>query len=479
MKDGLHPLGSYATPANGKPSHPARQYDEPVISVIIPVGPGHEQEVVNALDSLEAQTFRKWEAVVVWDSPDRSVVPALHKAYPYARLYFTRGEEGAGKARNVGAAAARAPLLVFLDADDWLYPRFMERVLTEWGREEAIIYTDSVAKVYLDDLSGLPARWLGRILHRDAETGETVISRPMLDYDCERAVRQPLAPFYIWCNVTALVPAAWHDEIGGFDEQMEAWEDWDYWIRMARAGKCFRRIPEPLMVYRYYTGQRREKGRNKRDVLVQYMRQKFDEEEVSEMACAGCGRRRSPTRNSPFAAANPTTQQTNDDQMVLIEYRSPNVGEHPVVGPATGQSYGYHCPGQRFRVHRADAQAAPDIFRIVEVAAPERKAVQEAAAEPAEEAKPERPPDLEEVLAMIEEEQGRKPKAEVDRFNLRQLPGISGDVESLMRSAGIETLDDILVLGEEGLLEFRGIGRKRAKQIMDRVRELLGVEEVV
>jgi len=87
-KDAIHPFASYATPK--KQSHPVRQYDEPLISVIIPVGPGHENQAINALDSLEAQTFRRWEAIVVddtdttgWYQKDYDIL----SAYPYIKYY--------------------------------------------------------------------------------------------------------------------------------------------------------------------------------------------------------------------------------------------------------------------------------------------------------------------------------------------------------------------------------------------------------
>ena len=71
-KDKQHPIMCVATPANKKLSHPVRQYDEPLVSVVIPVGNGHKQHVFNALDSLESQTMRKWEAIIVDDTNDNS-----------------------------------------------------------------------------------------------------------------------------------------------------------------------------------------------------------------------------------------------------------------------------------------------------------------------------------------------------------------------------------------------------------------------
>ncbi|KKK77512.1 hypothetical protein LCGC14_2852890, partial [marine sediment metagenome] len=95
VKDQLHPFASVATPKN-KISHPVREYDEPLVSVIIPVGPGHEELVKDALDSLEAQTFRNWEAIVVWDNPIEDFTPRARtlEAYPYIKSIFADVEKG-------------------------------------------------------------------------------------------------------------------------------------------------------------------------------------------------------------------------------------------------------------------------------------------------------------------------------------------------------------------------------------------------
>jgi hypothetical protein len=179
-QDRLHPFASMATPA--KLSHPIRQYDEPAVSVIIPVGPSHEDKVRDALNSLEAQTFRGWEAIVVLDLPSgikpcapRNVPwqnnkvkfrydPALESlwtAYPYVRWCMDfKPSQGAGWARNRGAEIARAPFLLFLDADDELYPTHIEKYLKAWKEHQAIIYSDYVGKAQPSPAQTASAGWI-------------------------------------------------------------------------------------------------------------------------------------------------------------------------------------------------------------------------------------------------------------------------------------------------------------------------------
>jgi glycosyltransferase involved in cell wall biosynthesis len=395
VKDGLHPFASYATPA--RHSHPVRAYDTPTVSVIIPVGPGHEHEVINALDSLEAQTFRGWEAIVVWDYHVKAPVSILD-AYPYVRHIFAKDKYmpgldmitpihkdqtearnfGAGFCRNRGADLARAPFLVFLDADDWLYPECLAKMLDAWNREATIVYTDYVGKAFIKDPNDptLAPELRERIYYRNEATGETVMGFRAADYDCERAVRQPEGPEpYIWCNVTALIPRAWHAAIGGFDESMESWEDVDYHWRHARAGRCYYHLQEELMVYRFYTGGRRDKGLQIHKNLVQYITEKYRGDEP--MPCGGCGRGQSVNYKQasapvPFPAmagmepvqvgvlrlATGGTITAGDADLVKVKYLSTNKASKRVVGPPNHDGgaidYGYHSAGDVFLVHRAD-----------------------------------------------------------------------------------------------------------------------------
>lgn len=400
-KDGLHPFASVATPKHW--SHPVRQYDQPAISVIIPVGPGHEKEVANALDSLEMQTFRKWEAVVVWDNGPACVedMHRLEKAYPYVGSIITNkagtgcrnGCAGAGTARNMGASIARAPLLFYLDADDVLAdPAALDKMLKAWNQQEAIIYGDYLGKAVWD-YEAAQKEFGDRLLHYHRKSQQAVFSSRAADYDPALAQRQPELnraspnmPYYHWCLVSVLIPKAWHDAIGGFDEAMETWEDVDYHWRLARAGYCFYRVPEPLVMYAYHKGHRREKSAvsdeaslQQHKAMIQYIRQK--EAYQREAVVCNCGKRQQPTVSGSIQASG-----MSDGDFVMIEFsflgsdRRENYGA-PLISP-TGQMVdgkkldykGYsRRKGDRFLVHVKDQQARPDMFRLVpnEIKAPE------------------------------------------------------------------------------------------------------------
>jgi glycosyltransferase involved in cell wall biosynthesis len=272
-KDSKHPFGSVAKP-EGEGSHVIRSYEKPLVSVVIPVGPGHEENLVDALDSLEAQTFRNWEAVVSWDSqedPDKYL-----SAYPYVRLCFANiaGPAGAGKARNFGVYEARAPLVAFLDADDYYHKHYLESAVSAYVETGNIIYSDFVSAIP----ESIHGEYGGEIVGRRPMDNAILTIDTSPGFDCEKAMQRPNGNRpYLWCGATMLLPKIWHDELGGFDESMDTWEDIDYILRLAWSGKCFTQITRPLWVYNFLSGHRRTKQTGKEKELTNYLAEKYDE----------------------------------------------------------------------------------------------------------------------------------------------------------------------------------------------------------
>ena len=474
VTDGQHPFASVAKPA--KHSHPVRQYDNPLVSVIIPVGPGHEQMVIDALDSLDAQTFRNWEAIVVWDSS--SDIPAhLTRTYPHVKWIHIGGPNGAGEARNEGAHFARAPFLLFLDADDWLYPRALELMLDAWNEEEAIIYSDYVGKAHVEDVTQLAADLQERVYQHRA--GEAIIGYRAADYDPDLAQVQPKGERpYLWANVTCLIPKIWHDEIGGFDEEMLSWEDVDYHYRMARAGKCYVRIEEELLVYRFSTGLRRQSGLQSYQSLVEYLKNKYRKIETVMCNCSG-GRINHPTmaarmpamsgNGSPQAFSASGGANMADENMVLCRYLHPNRGQHTVVGGVTKTKYGFRAGGDTFLVRREDADANPHLFAQIE-----SKEIPAAAKPPLPSAPPAAPPAAPAAVAeapappdVVTGEPEAAPDTSVNIVG--RLPGINAPIAEQLAADGIETADQIIALGVDGLQKYKGIGKVKAETILEAI----------
>jgi CDP-glycerol glycerophosphotransferase len=99
----------------------------PTVSVIVPIY-NVEQYLAECLDSLQAQTFTRFEVVVVDDgSPDSSRAIAERYAARDRRIRIvTRENGGLGAARNTGVRSSRGQYLAFVDSDDLLPPNSLE-----------------------------------------------------------------------------------------------------------------------------------------------------------------------------------------------------------------------------------------------------------------------------------------------------------------------------------------------------------------
>lgn len=242
---------------------PVRVYDPPRVSVVIPVGPGHEVYAADAIDSVEAQTYYRTETIVIWDSPEP--IPAWYKSgYPFVKWVMRPKRQvamGAGAARNAGARTASAAMLIFLDADDLLGKTFIERAVAAWNDSRSIVYTDYIGVQRLPE--GKSADDVVGAVGYDSLTGMVTVQARLHDFDAERAKAQPQDPPFVWAPVTCLLPRRWHESIGGFREDLPSWEDWDWHIRLARAGYNYCHLNEYLWTYRLYAGERREAARTR------------------------------------------------------------------------------------------------------------------------------------------------------------------------------------------------------------------------
>lgn len=168
-------------------------------SVVVPAyrAQGYLRE---SLDSLLAQGFTDWEALVVDDaSPDGGAAIAAEYAGqdPRVRPLALPDHTGAGAARNAGIAAATGDYLLFLDADDLLLPGALAAVdaaLTEADDPDVLLYDhdrtdwwDSVREseddlTAGDPLAVTPAAW-NRAVRRDFWTGHDLAFAPQGPYE--------------------------------------------------------------------------------------------------------------------------------------------------------------------------------------------------------------------------------------------------------------------------------------------------------
>ena len=96
-------------------------------SVIIPTY-NRSHLVIDAIDSVLAQTYPHFEVILVDDGSTDNTEQAIKDKYASAMqlIYFKKKHEERGAARNFGLKHAKGDYAVFLDSDDFMQPHYLE-----------------------------------------------------------------------------------------------------------------------------------------------------------------------------------------------------------------------------------------------------------------------------------------------------------------------------------------------------------------
>ena len=164
-----------------------------LISIVIPVWGDYYCYMKECLQSVEAQTYKNYEVILVENKTDLS------------------------SARNEGIRKAKGEWILPLDIDNTIAPDFLEKTVGQ------------------GDIVATYQQWFEQ-------------SRDIYDpgYDLE------LKDFLLGNKVDAgsLFKKEIWEKVGGYDEDMkQGWEDWEFWIRaLAEIGRasCRERVSSPV-----------------------------------------------------------------------------------------------------------------------------------------------------------------------------------------------------------------------------------------
>ena len=130
----------------------------PAISLIIPVY-NVEDYLEKALLSVQNQTFRDFEAIIVDDgSTDKSLEIIKKFCEKNSNFIFlTQKNKGPAAARNYGISVCKGDYIAFMDSDDYIEPEFLEMLYKTAIENDADItccnfnlyYPEKDMKVYI------------------------------------------------------------------------------------------------------------------------------------------------------------------------------------------------------------------------------------------------------------------------------------------------------------------------------------------
>jgi glycosyltransferase involved in cell wall biosynthesis len=171
------------------------------------------------LASVAAQTFRDYETVVVNDgSQDTEQLERVLAPYRENIRYIKQENRGLAGARNTALRAARGRYLAFLDGDDYWEPDCLET------QHKLLAADPSIDVLYGDAVMFGNPRDEGRKL-----SGLCPSQGPV---NFESLVSQKCVPFVS----AAVARRELVERVGLFDESLRSSEDFELWVRIARAG---------------------------------------------------------------------------------------------------------------------------------------------------------------------------------------------------------------------------------------------------
>ena len=118
----------------------------PLVSIIVPCY-NAANYIKETVSSVLAQTFQNFEVIIINDgSIDDST--KIIKALKDSRVQLVEQEnQGVSSSRNNGIGLAKGEFIVFLDADDFLHPSFLERRILTLSKSSAIACASNVILV--------------------------------------------------------------------------------------------------------------------------------------------------------------------------------------------------------------------------------------------------------------------------------------------------------------------------------------------
>jgi glycosyltransferase involved in cell wall biosynthesis/GT2 family glycosyltransferase len=195
---------------------------EPLVSIIIPCF-NYGKYLEEAIDSVLAQTLQDLEIIVIDDgSDDPETIEILDNLNKQKTRVIRESNQKLPAARNHGIKLAKGKYICCLDADDMLKPTYLEKCILKMENENLDVcyswqkefgYSDFVWQAHDFELNYL------------------------INHNC--------------CIVPTVFKRSIWQKVGGYNEQMiNGYEDWDFWLKIAKAGGIGARIDEPLFLYR-------------------------------------------------------------------------------------------------------------------------------------------------------------------------------------------------------------------------------------
>ena len=201
------------------------------VTVVLPAY-NHARYVVEAIDSVRAQTFTHWELIVIDDGSTDDTLAVL-QAYvaqcddPRIRL-LSQSNAGSHATLNRGLEMARTPYLAILNSDDRYAPNRLQRLVEIAAAAEGDVFITTGVRLIDENGEPLPQEHWWNLMYKDILEHWTTV--------CSSA-QHPAVDALLWGNFTVstsnffLSRTLWQ-RVGEF-RHLRYVPDWDYALRAA------------------------------------------------------------------------------------------------------------------------------------------------------------------------------------------------------------------------------------------------------
>lgn len=207
-----------------------KEYDKsPRITIIMPCY-NYAHYITETIDSLKSSTYNRWKCIIINDgSTDNSEEVILGQINNDKRFTYVRQpNKGLSYVRNIGIRMANTKYIMCLDPDDKISSTYIENGIKYLDEHDDCTLYYGRAKMFWDD--GTEKEW------------------NLDNFDYKLLIR---------CNhiySSFIYRKEDFNRVGGYDEYMNGYEDWEFLIRLLYGGKKVHMTDDVVFYYRRHNG---------------------------------------------------------------------------------------------------------------------------------------------------------------------------------------------------------------------------------
>lgn len=235
--------------------------NRPVISVLMSIYNENAEEIVEAIESIQSQTFSSFELIIVLDNPKEKSLNEIAKKYKKNdyRIRIIENEKNIGLAMSMNKAAkiAKGKYLARMDADD-------------------ISCSDRLEKEYKILSSGKYDLVCSRYEYIDEKSDSIMDMNKTSNYYDSNYIYQKLPIKSVIHHPTVMFTKRIFDLVGGYRD-FPCSQDYDLWLRFRNVKATFYMIDEILLKYRIRSSSISVKRKLQQQITIEYIRDLFIE----------------------------------------------------------------------------------------------------------------------------------------------------------------------------------------------------------